>query len=313
MRRVGAGVVGTGFWGENQVRVLRQSPKCNLVGICDSDRERAKQVGSKYSVPWYTDIREFLRVPEIEAVTIATPTHTHFRVGTQVLEAGKNILVEKPMTGSQEQAEKLLSTATKRGLKLMVGFIERFNPGVRFVKKLLERKVAGEVIIATGRRVARWPVRIGDVGVIKDTAIHDIDIMRYLLNDKVYVVYAQTGSLKHSFEDYAEIMLGFTRGVTGFLDANWLTPRKVRTLIITGSEATIILDYITQEITIENSKTLTKPFIRYDEPLHLELEYFMKAVKDDFDPIPSGKDAIEAIRVCDTAIKSGRTKTVCKN
>ena len=312
MKRVGAGVVGTGFWGENQVRVLRQSPKCSLIGICDSDRERAKQVGSRYSVPWYTDIREFLRLPEIEAVTVATPTHTHFRVGTQVLEAGKNMLVEKPMTGNEEQAQKLLSTATKAGLKLMVGFIERFNPGVRFVKKLLDQKIAGEVIIATGRRVARWPIRIGDVGVIKDTAIHDIDIMRFLLNDKVSVVYAQTGSLKHSFEDYAEIMLRFTRGVTGFLDANWLTPRKVRTLIITGSEATIILDYITQEITIENSKTLTKPFVRYDEPLRLELEYFMTAVSEDLVPAPSAKDAIEAIRVCDTAIRSGRTKTVCK-
>ena len=313
MRRVGAGVVGTGFWGENQVRVLRQSSKCNLVGICDSNRERAKQVGSKYSVPWYTDLREFLRIPEIEAVTVATPTHTHFRVGMQVLESGKNLLVEKPMTGNLEQAQKLSSTATKSGLKLLVGFIERFNPGVRFVKKLLGQKTAGDVIIATSRRVARWPSRIGDVGVIKDTAIHDIDIMRFLLNDKVSVVYAQTGSLKHSFEDYAEIMLLFTHGVTGFLDANWLTPRKVRNLIITGSEATIILDYITQEITIENSKTLSQPYVHWDEPLRLELENFMKTVSDDLNPIPSAKDAIEAIRVCDTAIRSGRTKTVCKN
>jgi UDP-N-acetylglucosamine 3-dehydrogenase len=119
--------------------------------------------------------------------------------------------------------------------------------------------------------------------------------------------------LKHSFEDYAEIMLRFSRGVTGFLDANWLTPRKVRTLIITGSEATINLDYITQEITVENSKMMTKPYIRYDEPLRLELEYFMKVVRDDLDPIPSGKDAIEAIRVCDTALKSGRTRTACEN
>jgi len=313
LKRVGAGVVGTGFWGENQVRVLRQSPKCNLIGICDSNRERAKLVGSKYSVPWFTDADELLRIPEIEAVTVATPTHTHFQVGTQILEAGKNLLVEKPMTGNQVQAGKLVTMASKTGLKLMVGFIERFNPGVRFVKQLLDQKAAGDVIIATGRRVARWPVRIGDVGVIKDTAIHDIDIMRFLLEDKVSVVYAQTGSLKHSFEDYAEIMLRFSRGVTGFLDANWLTPRKVRTLIITGSEATINLDYISQEISVENSKTMTKPYTGWDEPLRLELEYFMKAVGDDLDPIPSGKDAIEAIRVCDTALKSGRTKTACQN
>jgi len=271
------------------------------------------QVGGKYSVPWYTSIREFLRNPEIDAVTVATPTHTHFQVGTRLLEAGKNVLVEKPMTGNQEQAQKLLSIASKANLKLMVGFIERFNPGVRYVKKLLDQKVVGDVIIATGRRVARWPVRIGDVGVIKDTAIHDIDIIRFLLQDTVSVVYAQTGSLKHSFEDYAEIMLRFSRGVTGFLDANWLTPRKVRTLIITGSEATINLDYISQEITVENSKTMTKPYTSWDEPLRLELEYFMKAVRDDIDPVPSARDAIEAIRVCDTALKSSRIRTACRN
>src|SRR5438093_12197275 len=166
------------------------------------------------------------------------------------------------MTGEERAAEKLLKAATKAGVKLLVGFIERFNPGVRAVKKMLKEKTVGNVIIATGRRVARWPIRIGDVGVVKDTAIHDIDAMRYLLEDNVSVVYAQTGSLKHSFEDYAEIMLRFSRGVTGFLDANWLTPRKVRTLIITGSEATINLDYITQEITVENSKMMTKPYIR---------------------------------------------------
>src|SRR3989475_12041131 len=204
-------------------------------------------------------------------------------------------------------AGELIQTARKTGQKLLVGFIERFNPGVKLVKKMLEEKVVGQVIIVTGRRVARWPVRIGDVGVIKDTAIHDIDMMRHLFGEEVSAVYARTGSLRHTFEDYAEIMLGFEKGITGFIDANWLTPRKVRTLIITGSEATINLDYITQEITVENSKTMTKPYIRWDEPLRLELEYFMKVVSDDLDPVPSGKDAIEAIRVCDTALQSGKT------
>src|SRR5437667_192025 len=154
------------------------------------------------------------------------------------------------MTGEESSAEKLVKSAKKTGVKLLVGFIERFNPGVRAVKKMLSQQAVGDVIIATGRRVARWPIRIGDVGVVKDTAIHDIDAMRYLLQEEVSAVFAQTGSLRtHSYEDYAEIMLRFRGGTTGFLDANWLTPRKVRTLIITGSDATISLDYIKQEIT----------------------------------------------------------------
>ncbi len=306
MRRVGAGVIGTGFWGENQVRVLRQNRTCNLLGICDSNPERAKEVGEKFDVPWFTDLREFLRIHGLEAVTVCTPTHTHLQVGVSVLEAGKNALIEKPMTGDREAADKLVKAAGKEGLRLLVGFIERFNPGVRLVKKMLEEKIVGEVIIATGRRVTRWPVRIGDVGVVKDTAIHDIDVMRYLLGEEVSVVYAQTGSLKHSFEDYAEIMLGFDGGTTGFIDANWLTPRKARTLIITGSEATINLDYVSQEITVEDSEKLTKPHPKWDEPLRLELEHFMKVVAEDVDPTPSGEDALEAIRICDAALESGK-------
>jgi len=258
-------------------------------------------------VPWFTDLIKFLSQPRLEAVTICTPTHTHLEVGLQVLQAHKDVLVEKPMTGEQKAAGELIQKARKTGQKLLVGFIERFNPGVKLVKKMLEEKVVGQVIIVTGRRVARWPLRIGDVGVIKDTAIHDIDMMRHLFGEEVSAVYARTGSLRHTFEDYAEIMLGFEKGITGFIDANWLTPRKVRTLIITGSEATINLDYITQEITVEDSEKLTRPHPVWDEPLRLELEHFVKVVGDNDDPSPSGEDALEAIKICDAALASGKT------
>ncbi|TMI60294.1 Gfo/Idh/MocA family oxidoreductase [Candidatus Bathyarchaeota archaeon] len=264
MRRVAVGVIGTGFWGENQVRVFRQSRMADLVAICDADKKRAKEIGIKYGVPWFSDLSKFLRVPNLEAVTVCTPS-----------------------------------------------FIERFNPGVRAVKKMLMQRVVGDVIIATGRRVARWPIRIGDVGVVKDTAIHDIDAMRYLLEEEVSAVFAQTGSLRtHSYEDYAEIMLRFDEGTTGFLDANWLTPRKVRTLIITGSEATISLDYITQEITLESSQRLVKPFAPWAEPLKLELENFITTIVRDREEAPSGEDALKAIRVCDAALRSGKSKTL---
>lgn len=311
MRRVAVGVIGTGFWGENQVRVFRQSRMADLVAICDADKKRAKEIGIKYGVPWFSDLSKFLRVPNLEAVTVCTPTQTHLKVGLLAIEAGKNLLVEKPMTGEERAADKLLNSARKAGVKLLVGFIERFNPGVRAVKKMLMQRVVGDVIIATGRRVARWPIRIGDVGVVKDTAIHDIDAMRYLLEEEVSAVFAQTGSLRtHSYEDYAEIMLRFDEGTTGFLDANWLTPRKVRTLIITGSEATISLDYITQEITLESSQRLVKPFAPWAEPLKLELENFITTIVRDREEAPSGEDALKAIRVCDAALRSGKSKTL---
>jgi UDP-N-acetylglucosamine 3-dehydrogenase len=311
LKRVPVGVIGTGFWGENQVRVLRQSSIADLVAICDADKGRAKEIGTKYGVQWFTQPERLLRVDGLEAVTVCTPTQTHLKVGTLAIEAGKSLLVEKPMTGEQRSAEKLVRSAKKAGVKLLVGFIERFNPGVKTVKKMLKQRIAGDVIIATGRRVARWPVRIGDVGVVKDTAIHDIDAMRYLFEEEVSAVYARTGSLKRrAFEDYAEMLLRFDGGTTGFIDANWLTPRKVRTLIITGSEATINLDYITQEIIVENSKGLTKPFTPWAEPLKLELDNFLSTVMKDGDAAPSGEDALNAIRICDAALKSGKSKTV---
>jgi UDP-N-acetylglucosamine 3-dehydrogenase len=308
---VAIGVIGTGFWGENQVRVLRQSRMANLVAICEKDEKRAKEIGAKYNVPWYTDLSKFLKTSTLEAVTVCTPTQTHLKVGLASIEAGKHLLVEKPMTGEERPAEKLVSSARKAGVKLFVGFIERFNPGVRAVKKMLSQKIVGDVIIASGRRVARWPVRIGDVGVVKDTAIHDIDAMRYLLDEDVLAVFAQTGSLRtRAYEDYAEIMLRFNGGTTGFIDANWLTPRKVRTLIITGSDATINLDYITQEITLENSKQLIKPYTPWAEPLKLELENFMTTMIEDGKEEPSGDDALRAIRICEAALKSGKSKAL---
>jgi len=311
MKRVAVGVIGTGFWGENQVRVLRQSRIADLIATCDANEKRAKEIGTKYGVPWYTDIEKFLRIPDLEAVTVCTPTQTHLKVGLSAIEAGKNLLIEKPMTGEDRAAEKLVNSARKAGVKLLVGFIERFNPGVRAVKKMLTQKIVGNVIIATGRRVARWPLRIGDVGVVKDTAIHDIDAMRYLLEEEVLAIFAQTGSLRRrSYEDYAEMMLRFDGGTTGFIDANWLTPRKVRTLIITGSEATINLDYITQEITLENSKQLVKPYTPWAEPLKLELESFVTTIIQDRVGSPSGDDALRAIRVCDAALRSGKSKTL---
>ncbi len=283
MKRVAVGVIGTGFWGENQVRVLRQSRVADLVAICDADKKRAKEMGTKYSVPWYSDLSKFLRVPKLEAVTVCTPTQTHLKVGLLAIEAGKNLLVEKPMTGEEKSAEKLVYLARKAGVKLLVGFIERFNPGVKAVKKMLKEGTVGDVIIATGRRVARWPIRIGDVGVVKDTAIHDIDAMRYLLEEEVAAVFAQTGSLRtHSYEDYAEI----------------------------SSDATISLDYITQEITLENSQRLVKPYTPWAEPLKLELENFLKTIIRDATEAPSGEDALRAIRICDAALRSGKSKTL---
>src|SRR5207247_3266432 len=153
---------------------LNQSRMPDLVSVCEKDEKRAKEIGTKYGVQWHTDLNKFLRVPTLDAVTVCTPTKTHLRVGSLAIEAGKNLLVEKPMTGDERSAERLVKSARKAGVKLLGGFIERYNPGVGAVENMLTQQAVGDVIIETGSRVARWPIRIGDVGGVTDRAAQEM-------------------------------------------------------------------------------------------------------------------------------------------
>ena len=310
MKKLGVAVIGSGFWGQNHARVFRNMEETNLIAVCDSNENKAKEVAAKFGVQWYADIERLLLRNDVEAVTVCTPTTTHHDVATQAVKVGKHVLVEKPMTNTVEEAKKLVSLARERGVCLMPGHIERFNPAVQRVKKMIVEGKLGQVILVIARRVTRWPERIGDVGVIKDSAIHDIDIMCYLLEDYVKSVYARAGSLRHKLEDFAEILLRFSNGETGFIDANWLTPRKIRTLIVTGSEATATLDYLTQEITLEDSEKIVKPIVKWEEPLFFELKHFATCVLESKNPLVTGEDGIRAIEICNRAEESAETGKV---
>ncbi|MEM2123617.1 MAG: Gfo/Idh/MocA family oxidoreductase [Candidatus Bathyarchaeia archaeon] len=305
MDELGVAVIGVGFWGRNHVRVLSELPNVRLKAVCDMDQERAAELGVAYRIPYYTRLHMLLDRRDIDAVTICTPTITHFKVASEALKAGKHVLVEKPMTATVDEAEALIKEAEGRGVNLTVGFIERFNPAIQYLKKLIDEGGLGRVILVMARRVSRWPERIGDVGVTKDSAIHDVDVMRYILGGEVRTVYARMGSFQHRFEDWSEIMLQFEGGEVGFIDANWLTPRKIRTLIVTGSEATATLDYLTQEVSIEDYEKTLKPRIRWVEPLKLELKCFTEAIlKGDMGGLPTGLAGLEALKICEAALKS---------
>ncbi len=311
MRKLGVAVIGTGFWGKSQARVFHELPNANLVAVCDVNRQAAETVAEKFNAESYTDVDRLLSRRDVEAVTVCTPTITHRDVASKAIEAGKHVLVEKPMTNTVKEAKELIGLAEKHGVKLLPGHIERFNPGVSRLKSQIEQGRVGKVILLLARRVTRWPERIGDVGVIRDTAIHDIDVMRYILNDEVEAVYARAGSLKHKLEDYAEIMLHFRKGETGFIDANWLTPRKIRTLIVTGSEATITLDYLTQEMSIEDSQRVEKPSTGWSEPLKNELNHFVESILETHPSSVTAGDGLRAIEICEAALESSRTgKTI---
>ncbi|MEM2424874.1 MAG: Gfo/Idh/MocA family oxidoreductase [Candidatus Bathyarchaeia archaeon] len=305
MDRVRVAVVGAGFWGRNHVRVLSEIPEVELVAVCDADGRRAEEIAGKYGLKPYKDSMEMYRAEEIDAITLCVWSSNLAKETIKALKAGKHVFVEKPMASSVEEALRSLRLAKAKGLKLQVGFIERFNPGVMKAKKAIEDGVIGTLVLATAKRVSRWPERIGDVGVIKDTAIHDIDVIRYLFNEDPVAVYAKAGSLRHRrFEDYAQIMLSFQSGKSAFIEANWLTPYKVRKLTITGSEAIINLDYITQEITIETSGETLTPRHEWEEPLKRELQHFIKCVLGDREPSVTGVDGVKALRIAEAALKS---------
>ena len=305
MKQLRVAVIGTGFWGKNQARVFSQLDQTKLVCVCDANKVAARTVGTQYGVQYTSELDRVLERIDVDAVTICTPTTTHREIATRALLAGKHVLVEKPMTDTASEGEELLALSKERGLKLMPGHIERFNPAVGYLKSLVAEGSLGNVMLFLARRVGQWPERIGDVGVVRDTAIHDIDLARYVFEDEVNAVYARTGSMRHRNEDFAEIMLQFTKGGTAFIDANWLSPRKTRTLVVTGSEATAQLDYITQEVSIENYQRTIKPHLERMEPLIIELTHFAESIINDRPFSVNGLDGLRAVEICEAVLRSG--------
>jgi UDP-N-acetylglucosamine 3-dehydrogenase len=307
MRKLNVAVVGAGFWGKNHVRVFSNMHQANLLAVCDTDERRAKDISGKYHVQSFTKVEKLVNAKEIDALSICTPTTTHFSIGRRALEQGKHVLIEKPMVSTSEEAQQLVTLAANQGLHIMVGFIERFNPGVQRVKTFIRNGDLGKVILAFSKRVGRWPERIGDVGVVKDTAIHDIDLMRFIFEQDPQRIYARMGSLNHKFEDYCHIVLSFTGLQTGFVEANWLTPRKIRALTVTGGEAVATLNYLTQELVIEDVNKMIKPSHTWEEPLALELQEFVSSILHDRPPSITGLDGLKALEIAEAAMTSGRT------
>lgn len=312
MDKVGFGVIGTGFWGRNHARVLTELNNARLVAVCDVDAARAEAIGKKYEVEWCSRDEDLLKMKDVEAVCICTPTTTHAEVALKALKRGKNLLLEKPMASTSTQAKSILKQTEGKDVLIMVGFIERFNPALHRLKRIVEEGGLGEVVLAFARRVGRWPERIGDVGVVKDSAIHDLDIMRFLFKEEPSSIFARAGSLGHKFEDYAQIMLSFSGIKTGFVESNWLTPHKVRTLTVTGRDAIATMDFITQEVTVEDVDKELKQKPEWKEPLKLELEHFANCIAEGREPDVTALDGLRALQICEAALDSAKTGKATK-
>jgi UDP-N-acetylglucosamine 3-dehydrogenase len=313
MKKLGTAVIGTGFWGKNHARVYSELESTELVAICDVNGERARATANQFGVKAYTNSSRMLKNESIEALSVCTWSTKLAEEALKALRAGKHVLVEKPMATHTKQAEKLLEVAEENSLHLTVGFLMRFIPGLQHIREAVENKKIGELVCATAKRVSQWPERIGDVGVVKDTAIHDIDVMRYISNEDPTGVYAKTGSMRHKkFEDYAQIMLTYEDGKSAFIESNWLTPYKTRTLTVTGSDAIMRLDYMTQELWIEAPEKNMQPRFPWQEPLKCELQHFADCITEKKKPLITGVDGLKALQIAEAVLWSSMKNRAIK-
>lgn len=311
MKTIGLGVIGVGAWGKNHVRIFSELEETTIVAIVDQDKDRAKTYAKKFNAVHYTNASDLFRRDDIDAVTICTPTVTHADIALEAIDAGKHLLLEKPMTDTVQQAQRVIDAAKSAKVSMMVGFVERFNPSVETATQIIDQGQIGELVLGSAQRLGPFvPARVADIGIIKDLAIHDIDIARFIVKQEATSVYAIAGSLYHKYEDHANLVIRFDDKPTFFIECNWLTPRKLRGLGITGSEGVISLDYISQEVRLGTKQWEQKSTAVWDEPLKRELAHFANCIIEKQPPQTSGNDGLEALRIAEAALESAQSKRI---
>ena len=296
--------IGTGGWGKNHTRVLSELGV--LVAVCDADSQKSKEYGEKYSVNHYETLDELLVSEEFDGAFVVTPTSTHTEIAKKLLEAKKHVFVEKPMTYKSEDGERLAKLAEKNKVVLTCGYIERFNPAVDVVKKMVKEKKFGELVMLEFHRENRMPLHIKDVGIIYDTSVHDIDTANWLFDDMPHVVFARAGRIKHEHEDFASIMLGYKNDKVAIISSNWITPKRVRKFNAVCTDAIISSDFITQEIIVEKSDNSETIQSEKQEPLSLEIQSFLGAIEGKNDLIVKSQQAVNVTKIAEAALLSSQ-------
>jgi len=306
-----AGVIGIGRMGRNHARIYSELPDTELIGVADIDEKLVASVARSYECKAYTSYEDLLN-EKLDAVSIAVPTILHKRVALDAIDKGINILVEKPIAHTVENADEIIEAARGKGVKLMVGHIERFNPAIIKLRELTHNGQLGDIISISAKRLGPYNRRVRSVGVILERGTHDIDIMAYLIGEKIKNVYTSAGVAVHSHEDYAMIALNFENGSTGVIETNRFSPRKVRNLTVVGSKGIADVNYTEMTLRIFDKEWVRDVKIEKEEPLKLELEHFIDCIRHDKEPLVSGQDGKYALQVALMAEESSRTGKVCK-
>lgn len=327
-RPVRVGLVGLGAMGRNHLRLLAGREDVELVLIADPVADSlAAAVAAVPGALAVTDALAAVRRNDdlaLDALVIASPTTTHLPLALAAIDRGIAVLVEKPLAATPAEADRIVEAAAEQDVPVAVGHVERFNPVVLELGRLLDEGWLSTVYAITSRRAGPFPARIRDVGVTIDLATHDVDILSFIAGERPVRIAAETAQRVHeSHEDLLFGLLSFPSGTVGMLDVDWLTPAKRRTLTVVGEEGMFELDYLTQRLTFTRSTDTTNPRliagyaptfegesvdlpVTSGEPLAAELDAFLGVVRNGGRPVVNAEDGRWAVVLADALLRAAR-------
>ncbi|MHB0875978.1 MAG: Gfo/Idh/MocA family protein [Anaerolineae bacterium] len=326
MDPVRVGVVGCGYWGPNLIRNMLDLPSATLVGVADRDQQRLAFLRASHPhVARVANHRDLLRLG-VDAIVIATPPATHYAIAKECLEAGANVLVEKPMALTSIDAEDLVEIAERKGLTLMAGHTFEYNAAVRALKSIIDSGELGRIYYVNAVRVNLGLFQRG-LNVLWDLAPHDVSILLYLLGSEPTHVSAQgAASIFPGMHDLAYVHMTFPNDIIAHIHVSWLDPCKVRRITVVGSRKMVVYDDIeaTEKIRIYdrgvetpcNGDSVTDfqcsyrwgdiviPNIRFTEPLKVECQHFIDCVINGHVPQSNGRVGLKVVRILEAADRS---------
>ncbi|GAA0381735.1 Gfo/Idh/MocA family oxidoreductase [Brevundimonas terrae] len=299
MNALKLGVAGAGVMGRNHARVANDMREFDLMAVFDPDGVTADGVAAAYEASAYTDLDAFV-ASGIDAAVVATPNRFHADTAVALLERGVHVLVEKPIAPTVAESQRIIDAARANNRVLMVGHVERFNPAVETVKRAI---ADDEIISIQITRVGPFPPRMGEVGVVIDLAVHDIDIIRHLTGSEMAEVQSLLGHTHASREDSALLQFRMDNGTIAHITTNWVTPYKTRTLQVATKSRFVVADLITRQVTEyfgqqPDGSYSTRMLNSWpNEPLKKELEAFATAIKTGDAPAVTGEDGLRNLEV----------------
>lgn len=321
---LGIAVVGFGYWGPNLARNIAERPEFRLMGLCERDPERGMEFARRYpGCAVEDDLDALLLDPEVQAVSIATPPRTHFELARRALEAGKHVMVEKPLATSAAEAEELIEIATRVDRVLMPGHTFVYSPPVNKVRDLIRSGELGDVYFITSSRMNLGLYQPD--GVISDLAPHDLSILLYWLERPVtHIAAAGQSIFQDGVPETAFLTVTFAGGTTANVQISWLAPRKMRQMVVVGSKRMVQYEDTSSDESVRiydrgldvckeapatfgeyqltyRSGDIVVPRIEASEPLGLELADFAHAIRSGQAPRSNCALGLEIVRALEAA------------